>query len=191
MDRYDRTTLKHPKEKYAEALLKHGGLLTPAARWLKVKPQTVHQALKRWPTLVDVLQDAKQAALDDTEWALIRAARTGEPWAVQYYLRHQGRERGYVDQKKTDAVPTFRVEVTYTEDALGATRPVTTVTQLLPSGHVPAGVATSPPRSPTAPDPSAERQQIEVLEAEVSFPTGPVPDPLDPLAQAPEAVADA
>lgn len=135
--------------------------MAPAARWLKVKPATVSAALKRWPSLIDVLQEAKSAALDDTEWALIRAAKGGEPWAVQYFLRHQGRERGYVEQKKGEGVPTFRVEVAYTEDALGVSRPATTVTQL----PAPASAERSHNEHP-----DAETPQIEVVEAEVTFP---------------------
>lgn len=136
------------KEEAAAALLKTGGLISVAAAALRVTPESVRRALKRWPTLRPLLEEAKDAILDDTEWALFRAARSGEPWAVQYLLRHHGKQRGYQEVRKTEEERRVQVEVTYSADALAAGRPDTVVTQLPPPAN-------------------AEPPHIEVVEAEV------------------------
>jgi hypothetical protein len=140
------------KARVADALLKTGGLLNIAANALRCSHLELRLALRRWPTLLQVKEEAKEAALDGAEWALIRAAKQGEPWAVQWFLKHQGQERGYAEVARSEHQERVRVEVTYTEDALGAARPATTVTPL------------PPPSVRRAP--GADLPRIEVVEAE-------------------------
>src|SRR3954469_5480198 len=104
----------------AEALGKTGGLIGISAQLLKVERRTVERYLAKYASLRTVRDQAKESALDHAEWSLIRAAKAGEPWAVQWFLRYQGKERGYQDVRKTEAESTVRVEVAYTDDALAS-----------------------------------------------------------------------
>lgn len=52
------------------------------------------------------------------EWALITAAKKGAPWAVQWYLKHQARERGYQEQQAAPQEQVLKVEVSYSDDVL-------------------------------------------------------------------------
>lgn len=141
----------------AEALGKTGGLIGISAQLLKVERRTVERYLTKYASLRTVRDQAKESALDHAEWSLIRAAKAGEPWAVQWFLRYQGKARGYQDVRKTEQESTVRVEVAYTDDALASGHPATTVTQL-------------PPPSADEADPSHYEPQIEVVEAEVLVP---------------------
>lgn len=149
----------------AEALAKTGGLIGPAAEFLQYPRSSVVHYVERYASLQRVQSQAREHALDDTEWALIKAARAGEPWAVQWFLKYQGKERGYQEVRKTEQDATVRVEVAYTEDALGAGRPTTTVTQLAqlppPDGAAEGGGSA---------ESSQYEQRVEVVEAEVSYP---------------------
>ena len=68
------------------------------------------------------------------EWALITAAKKGAPWAVQWYLKHQARERGYQEQQAAPQEQVLKVEVSYSDDVL---RPMAArLTQALPPPDV-------------------------------------------------------
>lgn len=146
----------------AEALAKTGGLIGPAAEFLQYPRSSVVHYVERYASLQRVQSQAREHALDDTEWALIKAARAGEPWAVQWFLKYQGKSRGYQEVHKSEQDTRVQVEVTYTEDALGAGRPNTTVQQLPPppssSGSADSGVR------------SADSPHIEIVDAEISYP---------------------
>jgi len=148
------------KARVADALMKTGGLLTVAATALKVTRPELVKAFGRWPTLYRVQEEAKEAILDGVEWALIRAARGGEPWAVQYFLRHQGQERGYAEVHKSEHQARIQVDVAYTQDALSSGQPTTVVTPLPP-------LAPPPPQGAES---SQYEPAVEVVEADVGFP---------------------
>ncbi len=80
------------------ALVRHHGLIGPAAADLGVTRQAVYTAMKRWPDLDDARRDARAFVVDVAEGSLYRKASAGEPWAVQFALRTLGRDRGYGDR---------------------------------------------------------------------------------------------
>ena len=141
-------------EQIAEALAKTGGLIGVSADLLGCNRRTVERYVARYPSLQKVLADAKEEALDHAEWALYKAAKAGEPWAVQWFLKHQGKRRGYQEVHKTEQDSRVHVDVTYTHDALSSGRPSTTVTPL--------------PKPAEADD----LPRLEVVEAEVTYPVG-------------------
>jgi len=167
--------LGHPQRitvpKIAEALAKTGGLIGVTAQFLKCERRTVEKYVARYPSLQEVRDQAREEALDHTEWALIKAARAGEPWAVQWFLRYQGKARGYQEIRKTEQESTVRVEVAYTEDALRSGQPTTTVTQIsqLPPPAVdPVLGGDGAPRTGSADAPQTG-PAIEIVEAEITF----------------------
>lgn len=80
------------------ALKKSRGMIAVAARMLGSDRQTVYNFLKRHPELKTVLEDEREYMTDAAEIALNAAIVRGEAWAVCFYLKTQGRSRGYIER---------------------------------------------------------------------------------------------
>jgi hypothetical protein len=107
---------KAPTKADAEAALYEAlGNVTVAARLLGLDPQALRSRIRKgsWADLAPVLADAREQALDVAEEKLMTAVRVGEPWAVQFYLKTQGQERGYGDRVEHAGVG--RIEVVYVD----------------------------------------------------------------------------
>ena len=90
--------LKYKAETIAEALRETKGLVSVAARKIGCQPGTVRAYIKRYPTVAQVVKDSRESITDLAETRLWAAIDRGEPWAVQFWLRTQARERGYSDR---------------------------------------------------------------------------------------------
>ena len=75
------------------------GLVSVAARRLGCHPETVRNYVKRHPTVAQALKDARDHTTDIAEQALFKAIQKGEGWAVCFYLKTQGKSRGYVERQ--------------------------------------------------------------------------------------------
>jgi hypothetical protein len=82
----------------AQALEKFAGNIAACARALKVTRSSVYGYIQSRPALVELLQDVREARLDNAESALERAIIAGEAWAVCFTLKTLGKERGYVER---------------------------------------------------------------------------------------------
>lgn len=86
-------------EEVVESLLrKHFGNFAGVARACKVSRQAVRQFVNSRPNLKDTADDCREIVLDEAESALHKAAKRGEPWAVCFLLKTQGKSRGYVEK---------------------------------------------------------------------------------------------
>jgi hypothetical protein len=106
------------------AIVRHGGNLSAVARQFKVTRQAVQGLIASTPTLKDVLADAREGMKDDAESALMNAVRQGASWAVLFYLKTQGQDRGYVEKQKIEhsgGSEPVRVEMVY--EIVDADRP--------------------------------------------------------------------
>jgi Bacterial regulatory protein, Fis family len=90
-------------EEYVEALRDARGLISVAARRLGVTRQAVRQRIAKHPSLREVRDEAREAMTDIAESALYEQILRGEAWAVCFYLKTQGKDRGYVE-RSTSAV---------------------------------------------------------------------------------------
>jgi hypothetical protein len=85
-------------EMVAAVLAKNHGNIAATARHFNVERASVRDFIGRHPALQQVLSDAREGMLDDVESALYRAALDGEGWAVCFFLKTQGKTRGYGDR---------------------------------------------------------------------------------------------
>jgi hypothetical protein len=81
-----------------EALRATKGMKGPAARKLGCSWQTVDNYSKRHTTVARAIAEEREMMLDVGELSLARAVQNGEAWAVCFYLKTQGKERGYVER---------------------------------------------------------------------------------------------
>jgi DNA-binding transcriptional ArsR family regulator len=101
-----KTMAKRPKltvEEIAEALRPSGGIISHAAESLGVHRSTISRRIARSEKLKAVLEDAKETALDIAESQLIELIKDGNLGAICFFLKCQGKHRGYVERQKIDA----------------------------------------------------------------------------------------
>ena len=89
----------------AAALRRAMGGIHAAARGLNCSRTTVRRYVQEYPALQEVIDSERQLAVDLAERALFVSAAAGEPWAVQYLLSTQGRDRGYVTRRELAGPP--------------------------------------------------------------------------------------
>ncbi len=94
------------EEHVAQAVTEAKGILTIAARNLGCSKSTVYEYLERYPSLKGVLAEARESAIDFVESALMKAIEAGNLTAIIFFLKTQGKSRGYSerpeDQPETD-----------------------------------------------------------------------------------------
>ncbi len=81
-----------------EALSKSKGMVSVAARQIGCARSTIYDYIDRYPEIKAALEDERELMTDVAELSLFRQVQAGEGWAVQFYLRTQGRKRGYGDE---------------------------------------------------------------------------------------------
>lgn len=77
-------------------------MLKPAAQKLKVERATLYNWIKAEPELQAALESIKESMIDMTEGALFRQIQEGNTTAMLFYLKTQGKKRGYIEKSETD-----------------------------------------------------------------------------------------
>jgi len=94
----------HSAEQVIKAIMDNHGLLAAAARDLGVTRKTVYNYVKRYPTIAQAVQDARDTTLDMAEGQLMKAVRNGNVTAIMFLLKTVGRNRGYVERQEVAGV---------------------------------------------------------------------------------------
>ena len=84
----------------AEALRESRGFVSAAARRLACDPLTVYNYMAKYPELVEVRKDAKEAEKDLAEMMLGKMIRDGNFPATCFYLKTQAKDRGYIERQE-------------------------------------------------------------------------------------------
>jgi len=77
------------------ALWQHTGFVTYAAKELKTSVKTLYEYFEAFPEIKEALKDIREHRLDVAESALLQAIKKGNVTAIIFFLKTQGRERGY------------------------------------------------------------------------------------------------
>ncbi len=85
--------------KIAGALIASGGLLSPAAEALGCTRSNVFNRIASCPWLQEQLKIAKERVLDMAESKLMTNIKEQDQRAIEFYLKNQGRDRGYMDRE--------------------------------------------------------------------------------------------
>ena len=105
------------------ALTAAGGLVTSSAKRLGCNPKTVYRYIERFPALKDVLTEARESSVDLAESKLIEAIKDGNLTAIIFFLKTQGKSRGYSERNEfghpTDGEPVkFTINIGEPRDKL-------------------------------------------------------------------------
>jgi|WetSurMetagenome_2_1015567.scaffolds.fasta_scaffold218296_1 hypothetical protein len=90
----------HTAEQVVEAIKKNHGLLAAAAADLHVSRTTVYNYVKRYPTIRQAMEEARESVLDMAESQLYKAVKNGSIPAIMFLLKTVGRTRGYVERQE-------------------------------------------------------------------------------------------
>lgn len=91
---------RYTVEQVTDALRQTKGMKGPAAKMLGCSRTAVDNYSKRHPTVQQVIEEERSQMTDVAELALARAIQNGEAWAVCFYLKTQGKARGYVERQE-------------------------------------------------------------------------------------------
>lgn len=91
-------TERYTVEQVIAALTAAGGIKLGAAMKLKCSPGTVQNYITRHPEIADAIVEIKANTLDLAETKLIEQIGKGNMTAIIFYLKTQGKERGYIER---------------------------------------------------------------------------------------------
>jgi hypothetical protein len=95
-------TAPHSLDDLVLAIRENHGLVAIAAADLGITRQALQQRIQRSARLQAALAEAREVTTDHAESALFRQIEAGEGWAVCFYLKTQGRSRGYIEHQGVD-----------------------------------------------------------------------------------------
>jgi predicted transcriptional regulator len=101
----------HSLDEVAQALRAAEGIISNAAQRLGVTRQAVQQRISRHPTLQAIRDESREGVTDLAESQLIEAIRRGEAWSICFYLKTQGRDRGYVERTEEHRAVTGDIRI--------------------------------------------------------------------------------
>lgn len=85
-----------------QALIDSGGIKLGAAMKLSCDRKTIWRYCKRYPKVEAAVNEALENTKDLAETQLIAAIGRGEAWAVCFFLKTRGKDRGYIERPKVD-----------------------------------------------------------------------------------------
>jgi len=88
------------------------GLLTLASKRAGVSYRTINRYVAEFPTVKEAAQQAREQMLDFAESKLFQKIRDGDNTCIIFYLKCQGKHRGYVERQEFANPPgeSFKVE---------------------------------------------------------------------------------
>ena len=93
---------KYSYEQVVNAVVQAKGLTTVAARILGCDPNTVRRYQREYASVAAAFQEQRASVTDMAEAALFKAINNGEAWAVCFYLKTQGKDRGYIERVENE-----------------------------------------------------------------------------------------
>ncbi len=91
---------KPSNKKIIEVLNVKAGMVTYAAEALKISTPTLYRWINKSPELQEALNAIRNANVDMAETALIDKIKQGDTTAIIFYLKCQGKGRGYVERQQ-------------------------------------------------------------------------------------------
>ena len=91
-----------PKKAMLEALVKSLGVVTTACKNVGIANKTHYEWLKKDTEYAEQVEAIKDIALDFAESQLHKRMQNGSDTAIIFYLKTQGKKRGYIERTETE-----------------------------------------------------------------------------------------
>lgn len=89
-------------EQVIQAIKGSGGIKATIARRLEVSRWTVDNYLNRWSTVQQAYDEEREELVDVAELELIKLIRGGHWQSIQFFLKTQGKGRGYIERQQIE-----------------------------------------------------------------------------------------
>lgn len=107
---------RYTDKQIEDALRKTKGMVYVAAKQMGCSPTTIKKRLEARPALREVLEAEHGLTVDTAELKLFQAIQNGDAWAIQFFLKTQGRGRGYVERQELDLSGQVKTAIEYVND---------------------------------------------------------------------------
>lgn len=97
----DRQSTKVKKNAVIQALEKTLGVVTPACQKAGISRDTFYEWFNKDEEFRKAVKATKDIALDFTENELLKQIKEGDTTAIIFYLKTQGKNRGYVERQES------------------------------------------------------------------------------------------
>lgn len=104
--------LQFTNDDIIKALEETRGTIYLAAERLGCSHKTIERRAKAVVAVRNVIERYRGRRVDVAELALDHALTIGEPWAIQFTLRTQGKNRGYVERTELTGVDNENIKIT-------------------------------------------------------------------------------
>ena len=103
--------MKHPgNKKIIEVLEKTGGLIKPAAKNMRISRQCLYDWIKASTELQAAVNDCRESSIDLAESKLIKKIEKGDVISIIFFLKTQGKSRGYVEKTETETTSKHTID---------------------------------------------------------------------------------
>ena len=89
----------------------YSGNLSAVSRALGVNRLTVYRFMEKHPTVKQALSEAREKMIDNVESKLYSKALDGDTTAMIFFLKTQGKSRGYVERQEVTGADSAPVEL--------------------------------------------------------------------------------
>ena len=93
---------KYTIEQIKDAITKAGGFISIACKSLGCTRKTIYNYLDKYPELKEQVSDIREHYLDIAEASLIQKVKDGNTPELIFYLKTQGKKRGYTERSDLD-----------------------------------------------------------------------------------------
>lgn len=87
-------------EQIIEALKKTRGMVYLAAETLGCEADTIYRRAAKVKAVKEVITHQRGIVTDAAESKLFQAIMAGDSWAICFYLKTQGKDRGYIERQE-------------------------------------------------------------------------------------------
>lgn len=112
---------RYAPQEVADAIIDAGGFVTKAARALGCSPVTVYSYINRHAKCREAVQEARERMLDAAESKLCQQILAGNMTAIIFYLKTQGKGRGYIERQEVTGTDGGAVTIRVVYDDARAT----------------------------------------------------------------------
>ena len=111
--------MRFKAEQFLEAIPGSGGFVTTIAKRVGCSRKTVYAGIANYPTVKQAVQDEKDALKDMAENELLRQIKEGNTTATIFFLKTQGKNRGYVERQELTGAEgeTLKIKLSWGDNA--------------------------------------------------------------------------
>lgn len=88
------------KQDLITAIQKYNGNISAIARSFDVTRAAIYDYIEKRPELKELIQQERETIIDDVESELFKHAKRGNLSAMIFFLKTQGKKRGYVERSE-------------------------------------------------------------------------------------------